>query len=88
MTNSLCKNFHWIGDTLMAEEFGEAVELCNVEWSSLDEFEAEHKRLIAAAPDLLEACLEFVRKCESGEAKSKRSYAQMTAAIAKARGQS
>jgi len=40
--------------------------------------------LIAAAPDLLAACKEFVRKCDSGEARSKRSYAQMQAAIAKA----
>lgn len=44
-------------------------------------------RLIAAAPDLYEACKEFVRKVESGEAKSKRSYAQMKAALAKADGQ-
>lgn len=40
--------------------------------------------LIAAAPELLEACKEFVRKVECGEARSKRSYAQMKAAIAKA----
>lgn len=44
-------------------------------------------RLIAAAPELLEACEEFVRKVDAGEARSKRSYAQMKAAIAKARGQ-
>lgn len=42
--------------------------------------------LIAAAPDLLEACKEFVRKCECGQARSVRSYAQMKAAIAKAEG--
>lgn len=42
--------------------------------------------LFAAAPDLLEACKEFCRKVESGEAKSSRSYAQMKAAIAKAEG--
>jgi len=40
--------------------------------------------LIAAAPDLLAACVEFVRKLEAGEAKSKRSYEQMKAAISKA----
>ena len=45
-------------------------------------------RLIASAPDLLEACQEFVRKCECGEAKSKRSYAQMKAVIARAESQS
>lgn len=42
--------------------------------------------LIAAAPDLMEACEEFVRKCESGEVRSKRSYQQMKAAISKAKG--
>jgi hypothetical protein len=40
--------------------------------------------LIAAAPDLKEACQEFVRKVEAGEAKSTRSYQQMKAALAKA----
>jgi hypothetical protein len=43
-----------------------------------------NKRLLAAAPDLLAACQEFVRKVESGEARSRRSYKQMKAAIAKA----
>ena len=43
-------------------------------------------RLISAAPELYEACAEFVRKCESGEACSTRSYAQMKAAITKAEG--
>ena len=46
-------------------------------------------KLIAAAPELLEACKEFVRKVECGEARSTRSYAQMKAAISKAeRGES
>lgn len=44
-------------------------------------------RLISAAPDLYEACKEFVRKVEAGEAKSTRSYAQMKTALAKARGE-
>lgn len=43
-------------------------------------------KLIAAAPDLLEACQEFVRKCDVGEARSTRSYAQMKKAINKALG--
>lgn len=41
-------------------------------------------RLISAAPDLLEACIEFVRKVDAGEARSTKSYEQMKAAIAKA----
>jgi hypothetical protein len=44
-------------------------------------------RLLAAAPELLAACEEFVRKVDCGEARSKRSYTQMKAAIAKARGE-
>jgi hypothetical protein len=43
--------------------------------------------LYAAAPYLLAACVEFVRKVDAGEARSKRSYAAMKAAIAKATGQ-
>lgn len=42
--------------------------------------------IAAAGPDLLAACEEFVRKVEAGEARSTRSYQQMKAAIAKARG--
>lgn len=50
-----------------------------------DPSEAEaNAKLIAAAPDLLSACQEFVRKVEAGEARSKRSYAEMKAAITKA----
>ena len=46
-------------------------------------------KLIAAAPELHDACKEFVRKVECGEARSTRSYAQMKAAISKAeRGES
>lgn len=43
--------------------------------------------LIAAAPELLAACQEFVRKCECGEARSVRSYKQMKEAIDKALGE-
>lgn len=43
-------------------------------------------RLMAAAPDLLEACIQFVRKVECGKARSKKSYEQMKKAIAKAEG--
>lgn len=42
------------------------------------------EEMIQALPDLYKACEEFVRKVESGEAKSKRSYAEMKAAILKA----
>ena len=44
----------------------------------------EDARLIAAAPDLLDAAIEFCRKVESGEAKSSKSYAAFKSAIAKA----
>ena len=46
------RDYHWIGRTLMAKEFGETVELLNAEWSPLDEFEDEHKRRIARVPEL------------------------------------
>jgi hypothetical protein len=61
-------------------------------WSALacgddDETAVANAHLIAAAPDLLNACEEFVRKVEAGEARSTHSYTQMKAAIAKATGQ-
>lgn len=43
--------------------------------------------LISAAPELLAACQEFIRKCEAGEARSVKSLAQMKLAVAKALGQ-
>lgn len=43
--------------------------------------------LIAAAPDLLAACEEFVRKVEAGKARSTKSYEKMRAAVRKARGE-
>ena len=60
---------------------------CGSDDCSADEVLEANANLIAAAPDLLAACQEFVRKVESGEARSRRSYAQMKAAIAKARGE-
>jgi hypothetical protein len=52
---------------------------------SKDEKEAlANVRLIEAAPDLLEACVEFVRKCDNGTARSVKSYKQMSEAINKA----
>ena len=44
-------------------------------------------KLIAAAPELLEACVEFVRRVEAGEIRSKLTYATMKAVIAKAKGE-
>jgi hypothetical protein len=63
---------------------------CIVPWNGFDSNDLSLKKnianahLIAAAPDLLKACQEFVRKCDAGEARSKRSYQQMKAAIDKA----
>ena len=45
---------------------------------------AANARLIAAAPDLLAACREFVAKVDRGEARSRFTYARMKDAIAKA----
>jgi hypothetical protein len=60
--------------------------ICELVQSSTDAEMMANADLLAAAPDLLAACEEFVRKVEAGEARSVRSYAQMTAALAKARG--
>lgn len=49
---------------------------------------AANARLIAAAPDLLEAVKEFCRRVEAGEVRSIKSYAIFKAAIAKAEGHS
>lgn len=56
---------------------------CNVSTCCKVE-EHSNAKLIAAAPDLLEACKEFVRKVECGEARSTKSYSQMKLAIKKA----
>jgi len=53
------------------------------DWSCAE----ENMNLLAAAPELLAACVEFVRKCECGQARSKASYAEMKAAIAKSQGE-
>lgn len=56
----------------------------DADWIIEAEIEPKWGRLFAAAPELLAACQEFVRKVDAGEAKSTRSYAQMKAAIEKA----
>ena len=55
-------------------------------WGEPEKEIEANAHLVAAAPELYEACKEFVRKCECGEARSHRSYAQMKAALAKAEG--
>lgn len=65
-------------------------DVCEIYDSADPDYHAKTKfdgYLIAAAPDLYAACAEFVRKVESGQARSTRSYEQMKAAIAKARGE-
>lgn len=65
-------------ELVVAQTIGDVPELARQEEANA--------HLISASPDLLEACKEFVRKVECGDARSKRSYAQMKAAIAKAEG--
>lgn len=73
------------------DEDGDERPVCHLRWTDglrpvVTARVMADARLIAAAPDLLAACQEFVRKCECGEAQSTRSYRQMKAAIAKAEG--
>ena len=53
------------------------------EWSreTIESIIAEHCPQAKAVELLVEACREFVRKVECGEALSKRSYAQMKVAL-------
>ena len=49
-----------------------------------NEEQQANAKLIAAAPELLDACIEFVRKVDCGMARSTKSYKQMKEAIQKA----
>lgn len=76
-----------IGAVVGKDVYGpEGLVLAQCWRENMDEAKA-NARLIAAAPELLEACAEFVHKVDAGEARSKQSYAQMKAAIAKALGE-
>jgi hypothetical protein len=63
-----------------------ATYVCEVSGAASNQEHIADANLIAAAPELLAACQEFIRKCECGEARSRRSYAQMKAAVAKVEG--
>ena len=58
--------------------FGDNTSYYPTEGTPPNEFDAN---LIAAAPELLAACVEFIRKVDAGEAKSLRSYAEMKQAV-------
>lgn len=82
-TEDVHTNGRLISPTISSRSFSEKV--CEIHGDINLPSPAANARLIAAAPDLLAACVEFVRKCECGEAKSSRSYNQMKAAISKAK---
>lgn len=63
----------------LAKDFARAVRDAHIAY-------LDRERVRDAAPELLAAAKEFVRKVESGEARSKRSYAAFKAAIDKAEG--
>jgi len=54
---------------------------------NIDELDA-NSCLVAAAPDLLKACMDFIEKVDSGRARSVKTYGQMKAAVEKALGKS
>ena len=65
------------------------ITICEIAlWKDPGEYSEQwcNGQAISALPELLAACREFVRKVECGEARSKRSYAQMKSAIEKAIG--
>jgi hypothetical protein len=55
-----------------------------INFSRSEEINRANARLISAAPDLLAACIEFVRKVDAGEGRPTRSSEDMRAAINKA----
>ncbi len=90
MTERKTTDFHWVGETLMAKEFDEVVEICSVDWSGLDDCEAEHKHLLAAAHDLEKALIEAKKDLEEVTAEimgEDYNSSSINAALAKARGE-
>lgn len=57
---------------------------CAADMEDAEDIDLRAAALMSAAPELYLACKEFIRKVESGEASSVRSYAQMKAAVEKA----
>jgi len=57
------------------------------EWGRCHTPSEANAHLIAAAPELLKACEDFVAKVDYGAARSTQSYNQMKVAISKARGE-
>lgn len=80
------RDYFWSGNCLMSSNNNGAFSSTHILELGRIKPEKEDKNLIESAPLLLEACQEFIRKCECGEAKSKRSYKQMKDAVNKALG--
>ena len=60
--------------------------ICTV-WSGSDKIQDEticDAKLIAAAPDLLAACIEFIKRVEKGEVRSTKSYNRFKEVVEKA----
>lgn len=76
----------WIGTPKRYGQLDELILHINQDENYKDEKKERNlanAKLIAAAPDLYAACVEFCRKVEAGEARSTESYKQMKAAIQK-----
>tara|TARA_R110002020_G_scaffold408587_1_gene618417 strand:+ start:1007 stop:1306 length:300 start_codon:yes stop_codon:yes gene_type:complete len=77
-------------DNYRTEVYSGETEICGMYWAgekvgnTTYSRRRENAKLIAAAPELLQACINFVNKCDNGMARSKNSYAEMKAAIEKA----
>lgn len=81
----------WSDTSLMAGDKSIATQSIYDDATEENQEELENEvsanfRLLSASKDLLEACIEFVRKVDAGEARSTKSYNQMKQAINKALG--
>jgi hypothetical protein len=74
-------------DEISTEIVKGKLPICLLPKSTMNPNTEANALLISASPDLLEACIEFVRKVDAGEARSTKSYNQMKQAISKAIGE-
>jgi len=89
-----CSPWHWNGQSLRGEEHGETVDILTAEFPEENGFVHEHRALISAAPELLEALKQVLAHTErlnniiAGQNIEFHTSGPWYAAIAKAEGRS